>query len=102
MFQQVLEFDIDDPLANYGLGQALLDMGKATEAIDYLQKSTKLQPNHTLSYLALGQALETTGEKEGAKEQYQLGLEVASRKGDLMPLKQLQMALSKLSDDAII
>ena len=93
MFQQVLDFDSEDPLANYGMGQILLDMTLFAQAMPYLQKSVQLQPSHTLSYLALGQALASLNRPSEAQHYYQLGLEVASRKGDLMPLKQLQAAL---------
>ena len=68
-----------------------------TESIPYLLKSKQAQPQHSLTYVNLGQAYEGTQQSQKALEIYKEGLEVSTRKGDLMPLKQIQGRLEALN-----
>jgi folate-binding protein YgfZ len=93
MFRQVLDFDPEDAIALFGLGSALLVLGRAKEAVDALQLAVTHDGKNSAIYPVLGKALEIAGEEHRAKDVYRQGIEVASRRGDLMPLKEMQARL---------
>ncbi len=99
MFEEALQFNLDDPLGNFGLGSAYLELKRYSEAILPFEKMLKAQPRHTVAYLSLGKALEGIGESLRAKEIYTKGVEVAAAKGDLMPLKEMQARLDHLTGE---
>lgn len=96
MFSQVLEIDSEDLLANYGLGDCFIALEEYDKALAPLQKAIAIKPTHTVAYLALGKALEGTGKPREAIEIYEKGVQVASARGDLSPLKIMQERVSVL------
>ncbi len=96
MFHEVLEIDADDLLANYGLGNVHVDLGEYALAIPYLKKAIEVKPTHTVAYLALGQALEALERIPEALETYKEGVNVAAKRGDMIPLKEMQNRLAQL------
>lgn len=96
LFQQALAYSPDDPLGNYGLGSALLELRRHAEAIEPLQRTINAQPGHSVAHLMLGKAFEAVGEKENAISIYEKGIQVAASKGDRMPLDEMQQRLSRL------
>lgn len=90
MFLEVLEIDPEDPVALFGLGTALSGLGDWAGAETALGKASKVDQNHSAVYLAWGKALAELGRAEEALEVFRKGIEVASRKGDLMPLKEME------------
>src|SRR4029450_3115291 len=93
MFREVLEIDADDLLANYGLGSVHVDLGEYEQAIPFLKKAIEVKPTHTVAYLALGQAFEALGRFPEALDTYKDGINVAAKRGDMMPLKERQNRL---------
>lgn len=96
MFHKVLEIDPIDQVANFGLGSIYLDTGKYEEALGPLQTVVKHYQDHSAAYLALGKTLDKLSRKEEAAEVYKKGIEAASKKGDLMPLKDMQTRLNQI------
>jgi folate-binding protein YgfZ len=96
MFHKVLEIDAIDQVANFGLGSIYLDTGKYEEALGPLKTVVKHYRDHSAAYLALGKALEKLSRKEEAAEVYKDGIEAASKKGDLMPLRDMQNRLNQI------
>jgi len=90
MFGQVLEFDPDDPVALFGMGNAAAALGEWEEAIVAYAKATAVEAGNSAVYLAHGRALERVGRNADAEAVYRAGMSVASRKGDLMPLKEME------------
>jgi len=90
MFQEVLEIDPDDPLALSGAGDALTDLGRAEEAEPLLARAVAAQPDQTAPYLKHGKALEALGRMNQAADVYRAGVQVASRRGDLQPLREME------------
>jgi folate-binding protein YgfZ len=91
MFKEVLETeDADDLIANYGLGKSYFDLEQYNEALPYFQKAIEVKKDYSMAYLYLGKSLEFTDEKEKARDIYKNGIVVASQKGDLMPLKEME------------
>jgi folate-binding protein YgfZ len=98
MFGQVLEIDPEDLLANYGIGSCYNLVKDYNQAIAHLQKAIAIKATHTLAYLELGKAYEGLGQKENAAAAWRKGIEVASQKGDMTPLKEMQGFLHELRD----
>lgn len=96
MFRQVLEIDSEDLLANYGFGSCLVELEQFAEAIPYLEKAIEVKPMHTVAYVDLSRAFEGLQKREQAIETLHRGIEVASKRGDMMPLKDMQARLAGL------
>ena len=90
MFEEVLEIDPEDPMALFGLGNALSTLGDWESAERVLAKSCAVQTDNSAAYLARGKALEMLGREANAVRVYREGMAVASKKGDLMPLKEME------------
>ncbi len=60
------------------------------EAVPYLTKALEIKPTHTVAYLALAEAYEGLGEHDRAIETYTNGIEVASKRGDMSPMNDMQ------------
>jgi len=95
VFRQVLELDADDALANFGLGELLLEQERYAEAIGHLDRAVAGNPRQSAAYLALGMAHEETGGREAAFEVFRKGVEVAAAQGDLMVAKKIQERLAE-------
>ena len=90
MFAQVLDIDPDDGIALFGLGSALSVLGEWDDAARILERAAVAERDNSAVYLAHGKALEQLGRGDEAEQVYRAGMEVASRKGDLMPLKEME------------
>ena len=90
MFALVLELDAVDPIALFGMGNAHLVLGELNEAVDALERASEADKNNSAVYLAWGKALEGLERFRPAVDVFQRGMEVASRRGDLMPLKEME------------
>lgn len=97
MFKEVLsEEDPNDLVANFGLGKALVDLEKYAEAQPYLEKAIQTDGYYSAAYLQLGKVLTALNQKEAAQKVYRQGIQAASEKGDLMPLKEMEQRLLSL------
>lgn len=101
MFRQVLDIDPDDLLANNGVGSIYVEIGKYEEAIPYLLKAIQVKPTHTVAYVALGKAFESLGKTTEAIKVYTGGIEVAAKRGDITPMKEMQGLLSALESKSV-
>jgi folate-binding protein YgfZ len=97
MFREVLELDPGDPLALMGAGNALTLLERHAEAEPLLARARAAQPDNSPLYLAHGRVLELLGRAADAAEAYQAGVTVASRKGDLQPLREMEHRLLMLT-----
>jgi folate-binding protein YgfZ len=96
MFQQVLEIDKDDLIANFGMGKALLDSDQAQKAIPYLKKCLDVKKDYSVAYLQLGLAQIKIEDRAQARITLKAGIECATQKGDLMPRNEMQRYLDTL------
>ena len=90
MFGQVLEIDPEDPVALFGMGNAAAALREWESAISAYARAIAAEAENSALYLAQGKALEQVGRGAEAEAAYRAGMEVASRKGDLMPLKEME------------
>lgn len=96
MFKQVLEIDSEDLLANAGVGSIYVELEEFEQAIPYLLKSIEVKPTHSMSYVALGAAYSGLKRWDEATKTYRQGIEVAAKRGDMTPLKEMQLQLAKV------
>ena len=96
MFKQVLEIDPVDQVANFGLGSVYLDLERCEEALPPLQTVVAKYADYSAAYVLLAKTLEKLSRPEEATEVYRKGIAAASKKGDLMPLKEMQQRLNQL------
>lgn len=96
MFLQVIEMDSDDTIALYGLGDIAFFRNQYKEAAEKISKVISIDEKYSTAYLLLGKSLEALGESLKAKEVYQKGIEVASKRGDMMPANEMQSRLNQL------
>jgi len=99
MFGEVLQIDPDDPLALMGLGNALVVLERLDEAEPHLARACAVQKDNSAVYAAHGKLLERLGRIAEARAVFAAGIEVASRKGDLMPLREMEHRLLVLGTD---
>ncbi len=99
MFKQVLEIDPVDQVANFGLGTIYFEKGLYDEALKPLETVVENYKDYSAAYLALGKTLEKLEQKDRATKVYQDGIAAASKKGDLMPLRDMQNRLNKLTNN---
>lgn len=97
LFQQVLEIDPDDTVANFGMGKLLSDLERYEDAVDPLRNAVRVQPDYSAAYNLLGTALMRADRTEEARAAFEKGVEVATKKGDLMPKRDMQQKLERLS-----
>ncbi len=96
MFKKVLEIDPIDQVANFGLGSIYLETGRPQEALAPLETVIRENKDYSAAYLLLGKNLEKLDRLDEAIEVYRQGIAAASKKGDLMPLKDMQNRLNRL------
>ncbi len=96
MFKQVLEIDPKDQVANFGLGSIYLETGRYQEGLEPLKTVVEEYQDYSAAYLLLGKTWEKLSNKEEAIEVYKKGIAAASKKGDLMPLKDMQNRMNQL------
>ncbi len=96
MFEKVLEIDPVDQIANFGLGSIYLERGQADKALAPLKIVVQENKDYSAAYLLLGKTWEKLEKHEEAIQTYRDGIAAASKKGDLMPLKDMQSRLNQL------
>ena len=96
MFLQVLEIDAEDTVALYGMGDIAFYRENFKEAVLNLEKVVQFDEKYSAAYLLLGKSLEATGNLERAMQVYKKGIDVASKRGDMMPANEMQSRLNQL------
>jgi folate-binding protein YgfZ len=96
MFLQVLEIDIDDALANFGMAEINMKRKDFSSAEDYLKRTLTTDPKYSQAYLVLGTLYSKIGKEDQAKEVLLEGIKIASKKGEIGPANQMQAQLNSL------
>jgi len=94
MFLQVLEIDVEDSLANYGMGEIELSRKDFSKSITHLDIAIRENKKYTVAYLALAKAYIGSGDIVQAKVILELGISVATQNGDMMPANEMQQLLN--------
>ncbi len=97
MFQQVLEMDADDAMANNGMGEIMNEKERYDIAAEFFKKAIETDKKYSVAYLGVAKSLYNQSKIEECKTFLKLGIEVASKNGDLMPANEMQSLLQKIS-----
>lgn len=101
MFEEVLEIDPEDALATFGMGMAYVQLGEYERALPFLDRATRVQKDYSVAFLNLGKCQEYLDRKSEAIEAYRAGIRAAGRKGDLMPMREMERRLKSLEGSEI-
>ncbi len=96
MFHQVLEIDADDTVALYGIGDIAFHRENFHDAVLNLERVVVLDEKYSAAYLLLGKSLEASANLERAMQVYKKGIDIASKRGDMMPANEMQSRLNQL------
>lgn len=96
MFMQVLEIDAEDAIANFGMADIMFQRKKLIDALNYVTQALKTDANYSTGYLLLGKIHEALLDTDSAKEVYQKGIVIASKRGEMMPANEMQSRLNQL------
>ena len=86
----------EDPVATFGLGKAYIMLHQYEDAIPHLKRAVEVQSDYSAAYLELGKCHEFLGLAATAAEVYREGIAVANRKGDLMPMREMERRVKGL------
>ena len=84
-YRSMADADPNNEIAHFSLGRALLESGDAAEAAKSFQRVIALNPNISKAYQLLGDAQLKTGHRDYAIQTLTEGINIAHRRGDLMP-----------------
>jgi outer membrane protein len=72
MMREVLAEDPKNEFALYNMGMLSIQSGQYDRAVEHLEKLTSVNPNHTQGQLLLGVAYMNKGNKDKARQQFEL------------------------------
>jgi Fe-S cluster biosynthesis and repair protein YggX/predicted TPR repeat methyltransferase len=94
-FTQMAEADPENELGHFSLGKAYLEAGQAAQAVAPLRRALELNPALSKAYQLLGEALDRSGNRDGAIQTVTRGVTVADEQGDRMPLAAMVKTLGE-------
>jgi len=94
-FRTFLKREPDDESAWYGLGRALLQLGRPDEAADAFRHALAAKPDYTAAQRDLGQSLLALGDAVAAAEAFRLGIALAEKTGDLQTGREMALFLRR-------
>jgi Fe-S cluster biosynthesis and repair protein YggX len=95
-YRSMADADPKNEIAHFSLGRALLESGDAAEAAKSFQRVLALNPNISKAYQLLADAQVKTGHKDFAVQTLTDGVNVAHRRGDLMPKNEMMATLKEM------
>ncbi len=98
LFRRVLEMDPEDVIANFGLGKILLDLERYEEAVPCFRKAVEGQPDYSMAMNHLGTCLMKLGRNDDAARVFRDGIGIATRKGDLVPKRDMARKLAGITE----
>src|SRR5437016_5711154 len=95
-FRKMAEDDPNNELGHFSLGRALLESNQPAEAAKSFQRVIALNPNIAKAYQLLGDAQLATGHRDFAIKTLTEGVQVAHRRGEMMPQNAMSEKLREL------
>ncbi|HLG21312.1 MAG TPA: hypothetical protein VI382_00750 [Candidatus Manganitrophaceae bacterium] len=96
--RKLVALDPKSEITHFGLGQACYDEGAFEEGASAMAKAIEIKADYTAAYEILGRCLEKIGKLNEAEGTYEKGIEVGTRKGDLMPVEKMRMRLKRVKE----
>lgn len=95
-YKRVIEIAPNDVLGYFSLGSAYIEGGNWIEAETAFRKAISVDPEHSSSYLGLGQALQEQNRVDDAVQIFQTGITISERRGDMIPFKKMSARLKEI------
>ena len=96
MLTQMVQQDPSNTFARYGLAMEYGNGGDLGQAVDEFRTLLRQDESYGAAYFHGGQALEKMGKITEAREMYEKGIVVTTRKGDLHTRAEIEAALNLL------
>jgi Fe-S cluster biosynthesis and repair protein YggX len=93
-FRKMAKANPDDDLAHFALGQALAEAKRHAEAINVLRQVVRMNDSYSRAWLLMGEAQAALDDIDGAIESWQTGHQVATRRGDMLPARDIKDRLA--------
>lgn len=97
LFRQVLDLDPEDVVANFGLGKILLDLERYRDAVPHFERAVAGQKDYSMAFNHLGTCLMRLDRLDEAAAVFRQGIAAATRKGDLVPKRDMTRKLEAIS-----
>jgi predicted Zn-dependent protease len=94
--ERMLKAGQDSPMLRFTLGGAYLKQGRAVDAVSHLESAVAQDPGYSAAWKLLGRARTEAGDRDGAREAFRRGIEVAREKGDKQAEKEMTVFLRRL------
>lgn len=98
-FRKMANDDPDNELGHFSLGRALLDAGRAGEAIPSLERVLEINGQNSKAYQLLASAQIKADKPGDAIATLRLGFDVANGRGDLMPRNEMAAMMKELGEE---
>ncbi len=93
--RQLLDKDPADEIGWFGLGRALLDLGRPGEAVEPFRRAVALKRDYTAAYRDLGRALLESGQHVEAAEVFARAVCLAEQTGDVQTGREIHVVLRR-------
>jgi len=94
--RELLARDRADEATWFGLGQTLLALGRAAEAVEALREAVRLRPSYTAAHRDLGRALLDAGRADEAERVLERAARVAEETRDLQTGREIAVLLRRI------
>jgi cytochrome c-type biogenesis protein CcmH/NrfG len=94
-FRQLLDKHPEDEAGWFGLGRALLDLGRPGDAVAPFRRAVELKPDYTAAHRDLGRALLESGESSQAAAVFARAVCLAEKTGDLQTGREIHVFLRR-------
>jgi len=94
--RRLVQAEPGDPLAHYGLGLELLNLGQWSDAVESFSTAMQIDPDFVAAYFHGARALLHAGRPDEARQFLQRGLELANRTGDAKTADEMRGLLESI------
>ncbi|MCC5867924.1 MAG: tetratricopeptide repeat protein [Gammaproteobacteria bacterium] len=90
----------DSALLRFSLGNLCLQGDDPAAAVEHLQQALAQDAGYSAAWKLLGRALLESGDRAGAQDAWQQGIEVATGRGDMQAAREMQVFLRRLERES--
>lgn len=90
----------DSALLRFSLGNLCLQRDDPVAAVEHLQQAVAQDAAYSAAWKLLGRALFEGGDRAAARAAWQQGIEVATKRGDMQAVREMQVFLRRLERDS--
>jgi len=99
--EKMLEDGRDSAMLRLSLANVLQQRGELQAALAHLHSAVQQEPHYTAAWKALGRVQLELHDREGARQAWHQGIEIAQQRGDKQAQKEMQVFLKRLDKPAV-